>query len=139
MKNKITILAVDPGRDKIGVAVVDGEKNVYFKEIIPSEEFETYIRKVVNKYNIDIIVIGDGTGCQQIKDILVKFLNKKISVQTVVEDFSTTEAEKRYLKENPRTGWKRLLFFADWKPEKPVDDYVAVLLAERYIDKYIST
>lgn len=138
MKNKITILAVDPGRDKIGVAVVDGEKNVYFKEIIPSEEFETYIRKVVNKYNIDIIIIGDGTGCQQVKNILVKSLGEDVFMKIVGEDFSTFEAEKRYRKEHPPSGWKKLLFFLEWRPQKPVDDYAAVLLAERYIDQYIS-
>lgn len=132
--NKL-ILALDPGRDKIGIAVVDEELKVYTREIIPEKEIISYLSTLVHKYNIKEIVLGDGTTSEGMKNKLESQFEDSYPVQTIDESYTTIEAEKRYRQENPLQGLKKLFKFINWKPKVPVDDYVAVILAERYFKR----
>ncbi|MFW6237701.1 MAG: resolvase [Bacillota bacterium] len=127
------ILALDPGRDKIGLAVVNRGTEVYLREIVSSGELEAYLPGLVNKYNIDEIVLGGGTGSERVKAAVRKVLEEEICLQIVEEAYSTAEAEERYFRDHPPSGWKKLFFFVSWRPPEPVDDYAAVILAERYL------
>ena len=54
----------------------------------------------------------------------------------VVDEYRTTELAKReYWKAHPPTGWRRFLPVTMQVPPEPVDDFVAVLLGRRYIEK----
>ncbi len=126
------LLAIDPGRDKCGYAILDNEKKVYEKGITPTSNLVTYLKKRLNKYSIALVVLGDGTFSDQIKKLLLE--NFKFPVKMINETNTTFEAEKRYRQEKLK-GWERLLSFVTWKPAEPVDDYVAVLLGERFLEK----
>lgn len=127
------ILAIDPGKDKSGMAVVTEAGKVKMKTIISVKNIEKKVKKVIQKYAINIIVIGDGTGSELIQTRLKKITGDNISIKLIEEKNSTLEAEKRYKKEK-FTGWKKIIgFFLDWKPTQPLDDLTAVILAERYI------
>ncbi len=132
--NKL-ILALDPGRDKLGVAVMDEELKVYIRKIVAVEQLESYLSGLLHKYEIDRIVLGNGTTSEAIRKRLIAKLKVSIPIQLVDESYTTIEAEKRYRKENPPRGWRKLFSFVNWKPDIPVDDYVAVILAERYFKK----
>ena len=52
----------------------------------------------------------------------------------VVDEYRTTEmAKKEYWKVNPPRGLKKLIPLGMQVPPVPVDDFVAVILARRYI------
>lgn len=129
---KIMILAIDPGSDKCGLAVLDYNKYVHYRGIIATPTIETYLQDLLNKLSIESIIIGDGTHSAELKE---KFENQFArEVTTVDESHTTEEAEKRYRAENYGLVLKILSTIVSWKPGKPVDDYVAIILAERYID-----
>jgi hypothetical protein len=50
----------------------------------------------------------------------------------VDESHTSEQARRRYVNEKPAHGWRRLLPKALRTPETPYDDYVAILLAERW-------
>ena len=127
------ILAIDPGRDKTGIAVVTSGGGVEIKKIISTDCVDSYLQRLMNNYNIESIVIGNGTTSDRFVKRLEE-LDLQISIELVDEAYSTREAEKRYRAEHPLRGWKRFLKLVEWKPDRPVDDYVAVILAERYLE-----
>jgi len=129
------ILAIDPGRDKIGVAVLDYDGSIHEKEIIKSSELYSYFKLLYNNYNIDNLVLGNGTGRENVFELLSEFKHK-LSITEIDESYTTVEAEERYFKEEELSILiKFLRKFLKWKPERAVDDYVAVILAERFLEK----
>ena len=54
---------------------------------------------------------------------------------TLVDEYETTlRARARYFADHPPRGWKRLVPRGMLLPERPVDDYAALLIAERYLE-----
>ena len=128
------ILAIDPGRDKLGIAVVDESEEVLQKDIISRKKLLSSLDCLLNRYDIKQIVLGDGTSSEQIKTIIENKVKDVIAITIIDESYSTREAEQRYKKQNPPSGWKKIFAWLDWKPDCAVDDYVAVILAERFFN-----
>lgn len=131
------VIAVDPGREKCGLAVVSSSDTV---EHLVAARRDTLAQMSIwiKAYPVHAIVIGDGTGSRQfIAELKQKYPSWEPLVQIVDERFSTEEARKRYFQENPPRWLARLLPLSMLTPPCPVDDYVAVLLAERYLKKLI--
>ncbi|HOJ78396.1 MAG TPA: Holliday junction resolvase RuvX [Bacillota bacterium] len=126
------ILAIDPGNQKCGVAVVGRTSKVLQKQIVATSELTVKIEQILAKYEIQKIIIGDRTKSKAIKELLVPF---SIPLVVVNEDFSSVEGKRRYLEENSK-WWQKLLPIGLRVPDKPYDDYVAVILAERYFKDY---
>lgn len=124
------ILAIDPGKDKCGLAIVNYSLLVLSKKIVDRIEFQSYLSQLINIYDIREIIIGDGTFYNEVLKEIKGITD--IPVKIVDEAYTTMEAEKRYWQEKGWL-WKKLLFFIHWKPGRPLDDYVAVILAERYL------
>lgn len=127
------VLALDPGRDKCGVAVMSYYLRLYHKNIIETTAIKSYLANLFNSYNIKKIVIGNGTFSREIIGE-VKVISK-LPIETADEAYTTVEAEERYRRENSGL-WYKLFPFIRVKPSVPVDDYVALILAERFIKKY---
>ena len=129
------LLSLDPGRNKVGTAVISRDKEEREKTIVSLKELEAHLNEIFNKYQIDEIIIGNGTGAEKIiKKIKKLKINKKITV--VDEKFSTEEAQARYLREKPMSRYEKLLRkFISWKVKKPLDDYAALIIAEKYLEK----
>lgn len=135
MNSKIdVILAIDPGRDKIGLAVLDLHSKILYKDIIVSRKIKSYLLQLSNNYNIKNIVVGDGTFSTEIIEVIKSTV--EIPVVVADETYTTVEAEKRYFKEEGGF-WKKCLFFIHWKPTRPLDDYAAVILAEKFLNREI--
>lgn len=126
------ILAIDPGRDKCGLALLDYQKNVYRQEIIPTKELAFYLTQFFRKQEVDFLILGDGTYSADVKNKLEEIT--KLPVYLVEESRSTLLAEERYRQDHLYRGWRRILAFIKSKPKRPVDDYVAIILAERFLD-----
>lgn len=131
------IVALDPGREKCGIAVVHKQQGMLMKGVIQTNELTIKIQELIAQYNIRQIVIGDGTSSREVKQSLetIKIQDRPLSISFIDERHSTDEARQRYWAENPPRGLKRLIPTTMQVPPKPVDDYVAVILAERYFSQ----
>jgi RNase H-fold protein (predicted Holliday junction resolvase) len=127
------ILGLDPGRDKCGVAVINSQQEVICHQVIDSTKAIAIIQQLVQKYAINLIVMGDGTTSpawqQQIESNLLA-----VAVTTINETNSTLEARDRYWQMYPPTGLQRLIPQGLRTPPRPVDDIVAIILIERYFE-----
>lgn len=125
------ILSIDPGKNKCGLAVVAEDGKVLEKKVIEQRNLSAAVQYIAAQYRIKIILVGQGTfGKRTGKEILK--LDLKANLIFVAEKYSTFEARRRYWKENPPTGWLRFIPTSFRTPPVPVDDYAAVILAERF-------
>ncbi|RCW48232.1 MULTISPECIES: Holliday junction resolvase RuvX [unclassified Halanaerobium] len=129
------IIAVDPGKDKVGVAVVDSTTGVKEQLIIPADRLSQHLKAIFKHYRIDEIVLGNGTEAEKIEK-KISNIKKDIKIHIIDESSTTEEAEARYIKEKPKSRLEKLLHkFVSWRPKTPVDDYAAVIIAEKYLAK----
>lgn len=127
-----TLAALDPGRDKCGFAVLSQDGKVLFQKVIATEELEKEILGQRNKFHFDTLVMGNGTTSKAAKSRIENAF-EGLTIK-VVNEYKTTEmARSEYFKENPPKGWRRFIPITMQTPPVPVDDYVAVILARRYL------
>ena len=130
--NNQYILGLDPGRDKCGVAVMNDRQEVIYHQVIDSQRAIADLTQLSQQYNLDLIVMGDGTTSknwrQQIESNLAT-----VPVVTVNETNSTLEARDRYWIMYPPKGLQRIVPQGLRVPPRPVDDIVAIILIERYL------
>ncbi|MEO0835605.1 MAG: pre-16S rRNA-processing nuclease YqgF [Cyanobacteria bacterium J06642_3] len=130
----LTILGFDPGRDKCGVAIANRQQTIYH-QVIDSEQAIATLEQLNAQYTIDLIVMGDGTTSttwqQQIESNL-----KDVTVVRVNEANSTLEARDRYWSFYPPQGLQRIIPQSLRVPPRPIDDIVAILLIERYLNQH---
>lgn len=125
------ILAIDPGREKTGIAILKNS-DVLEHKIINSEELVQIIKSLLEKYIIKTIVMGNGTSSKKKYDLLKQeFIDKDI---VLINEYRTTdEARKLYFQENPPKGWKKLIPLGMQVPPVPVDDYAAIVIGRKYL------
>lgn len=125
------ILAIDPGREKTGIAILKNS-NVLEHKIINSEELVQIIKSLLEKYIIKTIVMGNGTSSKKKYDLLKQeFIDRDI---VLINEYRTTdEARKLYFQENPPKGWKKLIPLGMQVPPVPVDDYAAIVIGRKYL------
>jgi len=125
----VTVLAVDPGREKCGLAVV-APGRVLHREVLPRSQLAGRVAELVGRFAVEVVVVGDATGSQQ---VLRELSGLGRPVRLVPETGTTLQARRRYFQDNPPRGLARLLPEGLRVPPGPYDDYVAVLLAERFL------
>ena len=124
-----TVLAIDPGRDKCGIAVLSPQGDVLLHEILPTGALETRVSEIAAEYSPRII-IGYGTTSAAAK----ARIEAQFGAVTLVDEYRTTEEGRRlYWAENPPSGWRRLMPRGLLTPTVPVDDFAAVALARRFL------
>ena len=126
------ILAVDPGRDKCGMAVLDSSGEIIFHQVIATGELEQKAAELMEKFAPTKLVIGDGTTSQRAKARLESIM-PSLPIETVDEYRTTDEAKLLYWELNPPTGLKKLLPVTMLTPPGPVDDLAAVVLGRRFL------
>lgn len=125
------ILAIDPGSSKVGVAVVQSDGQVPYRAVLAIEDFAREVEALYGRFHPQRIVVGGGTGLRSVEPLLHQTL-PDVPLQVVDEAYTSEQARRRYLRENPPKGWRRFIPPFLRTPERPYDDYVAVILAERY-------
>lgn len=128
------VLGIDPGRSKVGLAVVRGDGSVLYRAVLTIEDFKEELEPLCLRFHPRCIVVGGGTGFRAL-EALLRNLSPDVPVHVVNEAYTSEEARRRFLRENPPRGWRRLI--PSWlrTPEQPYDDYVAIILAERYLQE----
>jgi RNase H-fold protein (predicted Holliday junction resolvase) len=123
-------LAIDPGSDKCGVAVASRSGEIAFRSIVPTRDLVETVRSLVARYRPIHVVCGKGTGSKQILLDLAAAIELPIS--PIDEAYTSEAARRRYVAENPPRGLEVLMPRSLRSPRVPYDDYVAVILAERF-------
>ena len=125
------VLAIDPGSAKCGMAVLQRDGVVRFQAVVPTQNVVARAQELAVAYRPQAVVIGNGTGS---KPLLLQLQAASLPAPLLpVDESHTSEAARvRYLAANPPRGWQRLLPAALRTPPVAYDDYVALILAERY-------
>lgn len=129
-----TVLAIDPGRSKCGVAVVsfaDSGLKVHHRQVIELAHIPAIVADLAACYALTAIVLGNGTNSGEIERLLTD--RRSVPVVIVDEKDTTLLARKRFFRENPPRGLRRLIPTSLQVPNRAYDDYVAIILAERYL------
>jgi RNase H-fold protein (predicted Holliday junction resolvase) len=135
------ILSLDPGSHKCGVAVVkrgDKQPEVLLRRVVAASKLETSLAQWIRDYEIDIVVLGDATTAAawraRVERVLTSHATKQVAIEMVKEAGSTLEARALYWKENPPRGWRKVLPLSLQSPPEPIDDFAAIVLAQRYFE-----
>ncbi len=130
--DRYVVLAVDPGRDKCGVAVCRPGQ-VLERAIVAPEHLVELAHAWQSRHAVVEIIVGDRTGSGEI----VRLLEGRVSVpvRLVDESGTTLLARSRYFDDRPPRGWRRLVPRSLQTPPEPYDDYAAVVIAEAAIAK----
>lgn len=127
------ILGFDPGRDKCGLAVMGINRELYEHQVVSAAEAIATIQSLCRKFPISLLVMGDQTTAKTWKQQLIQNL-PTLAIVMVDERYSSLEARDRYWQMYPPTGFSKLLPQNLRQPPRPIDDIVAILLIERYLN-----
>jgi len=122
------VIAIDPGRDKCGLAAVDSRGRLLKRSIVPAPDTPAALRELLTDFLEADLIIGDGTGSEAVSDLL-----GDVSLTVVPEAHTTDRALELWRDEVQPTGWRRLLPRALRFPPGPIDDYAAWVLARDYL------
>ena len=131
------ILAIDPGREKCGAAVLDQNKNVLWQCVVGLSDLLPVSLQVTRQYGIRTVVLGNQTFSGEVRRMLQPLLEKKL-VQKIInvdERGSTEMARARYWQAFPPCGWRWFIPRGLLIPPCAIDDFAAIILGERFLAK----
>ena len=125
------VLGIDPGTRKCGFAVIErlGAAPLDLS-IAPLDGFAERLAALTRAYAIDRVAIGHGTNAAAIVDAV---RTTGLPFALVDERETTLQARARFFDDHPPRGWRRLVPRGMLLPDRPIDDYAALLIAERYL------
>lgn len=127
-----SVLAIDPGRRKCGLAVVDEAEACLAVEVVPLEALCEALRRLVAAHAPAELVLGNGTGHGEVSRRIRESLGSSLPLRIEEERFTTLEARELYFRRNPPRGWRRLLPRFLLLPDE-LDGWAAAVLALRRI------
>ncbi len=126
-------LGLDPGTRKCGYALVErvGAEPLALG-IAPIDELAAALGALITAHRVDIVALGRGTNSAHVAAVLTQFG----LAHALVDEYATTLlARGRFFRDHPPRGWKRLIPRGMLLPDRPIDDYAALLIAERYLSE----
>jgi RNase H-fold protein (predicted Holliday junction resolvase) len=132
----VTVLGVDPGRDKCGVAVCQPDR-VLARAVVPPADLPGLVTRWAAEYLVGAVVVGGGTGSSEVIAALSGLAaSARLPALVVEAEVNTTlAARRRYFEEHPPQGWRRLVPVSFQVPPEPYDDYAAAVIAEAYLER----
>jgi RNase H-fold protein (predicted Holliday junction resolvase) len=129
--DETVVIAIDPGRDKCGIAAVSSSGEIVHREIVAASQIGKRVSELASSFPGTPIALGDGTSSAIVLDALQSAL-PGARIDTIPEAGSTESARERYWQAHPPRGWRRLAPRSLLSPPEPVDDFAAALIAERW-------
>jgi RNase H-fold protein (predicted Holliday junction resolvase) len=127
----MAVLGLDPGTRKCGYAVVTGlGEPPLTLGIAPIEALRERLRELLVATPVTVAAIGRGTNAAAIADVAREL---GLTVHLVDERETTLLARARFFRDHPPRGWRRFVPRGMLLPDRPIDDYAALLIAERYL------
>ena len=128
----IRVLAIDPGTVKCGLAIVQaGHFDPLFRAVLPVEQLFDQAKSAVREYAPEAVVLGSGTASRTIAEMLAALA---LPIHVVDEYGTTLAARGRYYVAFPARGWRRLIPLGLRLPPVALDDWAAVVMAERFLE-----
>jgi RNase H-fold protein (predicted Holliday junction resolvase) len=131
-----TVLAIDPGTAKCGMALVrrdeNGKVHLLWNNVVP---IDAVLVKMHEAYIVDefhLVILGDSTGSKQVKAAIRKQFSS-MGLLVIDETNTTMHARERYWEHHPRKGWRKFWPATLQVPPVPYDDFAAMVLAERVL------
>lgn len=129
--SEAALVAVDPGREKAGLAVVCYNGSCLHRQIVPVADVVNLLPGIAERFGVSLVVVGDRTGASLASAISARC--QGLEVALVDEHRSTEEGRTLYLDTVPTRGLARLLPRGLRVPKGPVDDFAAWVLGRRYV------
>jgi RNase H-fold protein (predicted Holliday junction resolvase) len=127
------ILGIDPGTRKCGYAVVERRRAEPLDlGIVPTAELPAKVAELARRFSLRAVALGGGTHTAPVAALL---RDAGLPIEVVDERETTLLARSRYFDANPPRGWKRFVPRGMLMPPRPIDDFAAVLIAERLLDR----
>lgn len=125
------LLGIDPGTRKCGFAVLErlGAQPLTLG-IAPLADFGARLAQLRASFPIEMVAIGHGTNASVVSTAVRE---AGLPFALVDERETTLLARARFFVDHPPRGWKRLIPRGMLLPDRPIDDYAALLIAERYL------
>lgn len=136
------ILAIDPGSEKTGVAVVSEDGSLKEKKIVPTPQLAAYMEQAYEAFGFCHVVMGNGTNHKHLQPVAEQWIasgHGDVTFSLVDERNTTVEGRKLYFQYTPRHGWRRFVPLSLQYPPEPVDDFVAWIIGRRYLAKLNNT
>lgn len=127
-------LGFDPGRDKCGVAVMDGDRQILHHQVVLADDVLAAVRDLCQKYGVTLIILGNQTTAQQWQQKLQLEISPPRAIALINERNSSLEARSRYWEMYPPSFLEKLVPQGMRLPPRAIDDIVAIILIERYLD-----
>jgi RNase H-fold protein (predicted Holliday junction resolvase) len=129
------VLGIDPGRSKAGFAVLRSDGGVIASGIEPLGALRDRLSPIVAGGGIDTIALGRGTNSRAVRGLL-----DGLGLPIVwVDEFETSRlARTLYFADHPPRGWRRLIPVGLQLPDRPVDDYAAIAIARRFLERGVA-
>ena len=124
------VLGIDPGTAKCGYAVLDPDGALLALGIVPIAGLDAAIAGLVEQFAPGIAAVGRGTNAAAVGGAAQRH---GLRVALVDEHETTLRARARFFRDHPPRGWRRLIPRGMLLPDRPIDDYAAVLIAERFL------
>ena len=127
----MTVLGLDPGTRKCGYAVVTGlDAAPLALGILPIETLAERLAEIVAATPVALAAIGRGTNAGAVADV-VRAMG--VAFELVDERETSLLARARFFRDHPPRGWRRIVPRGMLLPDRPIDDYAALLIAERFL------
>lgn len=126
----LAVVGVDPGRRKAGYALIEVTGTVVTAGIEPIERLPGRIAGLRELRPITAIALGKGTNARAVGAALGAL---GLPVHLVDEYETSRGARVLYFREHPPRGWRRLVPIGLQLPPRPIDDYAAILIAQRFL------
>jgi RNase H-fold protein (predicted Holliday junction resolvase) len=97
---------------------------------VPTGELRERVRTILPVHGVAAIALGSGTNASEVRALIGEI---GLPIALVDERETTLRARARYFAAHPPTGWRRLVPLGMLLPPRPIDDFAAVLIAERYL------
>ncbi len=136
MKKKY-FLGIDPGNYKIGIAVVDQNKQLVYKNILKNINILDPLYSIIEEYDIEEVAIGNGGNYKKIMGIVnvIKIARnnqkKRLEIYVVDEKNSSIEARKIFVDKEKNIFKKIISYFQSIFI--PLDDYSAFVIICRFL------
>jgi RNase H-fold protein (predicted Holliday junction resolvase) len=138
MASQPMILGFDPGRQKCGVAVMGLDRSIHFHEVVSSGAILPTLERLCQEYPISLLIMGNQTSAKEWQQKLQAHFQSGLRIIAIDERYSSLEARNRYWQMYPPKGLTRLLPEGMRQPPRPVDDIVAIVLIERYLERLVA-
>jgi RNase H-fold protein (predicted Holliday junction resolvase) len=131
-----TVLAIDPGSSKCGMALVRrnraGSIELLWHSVVSTHEVSVRLPEIAKLAAFSLVIVGGGTSSGQLVSEL-RTASPGSGLLLVDETNTTMQARERYWEHNRRHGWRRFWPATLQVPPEPVDDFAALILAERVL------